>query len=64
MNKSTLIYGGGAIGSFLAVCLYKSGHKVYFLCRKKNYDSIIKFGLLINVFNNQSLLKKNPFKKK
>ena len=63
MNKSTLIYGGGAIGSFLAACLYKSGHKVYFLCRKKNYDSIIKFGLLINVFNNQSLLKKIHLKK-
>ncbi len=58
MDKSTLIYGGGAIGSFLGYCLYKSNHKIFFLCRKKNYINIKKYGLKINVYNNNILLKK------
>ncbi len=58
MGKSTLIYGGGAIGSFLGYCLYKSNHKIFFLCRKKNYTNIKKNGLKINVFNNNILLRK------
>ena len=63
MEKSTLIYGGGAIGSFLGYCLYESNHKVFFLCRKKNYINIKKYGLKINVYNNNILLKKIHLKK-
>jgi len=40
MEKSTLIYDGGAIGSFLGYRLYKSNHKIFFQCRKKIYDNI------------------------
>ena len=58
MKKNTLIYGGGAIGSFLAVCLVKSGHTVYFLSRGKNYKVIKSNGLKIKVYNNSSLKKK------
>ena len=58
MGKSTLIYGGGAIGSFLGYCLYKSNHKIFFLCRKKNYINIKKKGLKVSVFNNNILLRK------
>jgi ketopantoate reductase len=58
MKKTTLIYGGGAIGSFLAACLYKSNHKIFFLCRKKNYSEIKKNGLKINLYDNKILLKK------
>ena len=58
MKQSTLIYGGGAMGSFLAACLYKSNHQIFFLCRKKNYKKIKKSGLKVNVFNNKILLKK------
>jgi len=58
MKKTTLIYGGGAMGSFLAACLYKSNHKIFFLCRGKNYQKIKKSGLKINVFNNKKILSK------
>ncbi len=58
MKKNTLIYGGGAIGSFLAICLINSNHKVFFLCRKENYKIIKKKGLVVKVFNNKILLKK------
>ena len=58
LRKFTLIYGGGAIGSFLAACLIKANHKVYFLCRGKNYDKIIKDGLNLKVYNNFYLKKK------
>ena len=58
MKKITLIYGGGAMGSFLAVCLHKSGHKIFFLCRGKNYQRIKKSGLKISVFNNKKILSK------
>ncbi len=58
MKKNTLIYGGGAIGSFLAVCLINSNHKVFFLCRKENYKNIKKNGLVVKVFNNKILLNK------
>ena len=58
--QKTLIYGGGAIGSFLAACMFKSNHKVYFLCRGKNYKEIKSHGLKIKVYDN-SLLKKNIF---
>ena len=58
MKKITLIYGGGAMGSFLAACLHKSGHKIFFLCRGKNYQRIKKNGLKISVFNNKKILSK------
>ena len=58
MKKKTLIYGGGAIGSFIATCLIKSNHEIFFLCRKKNYNRIKKNGLKIKVFNNNELIKK------
>lgn len=58
MRKNTLIYGGGAIGSFLAACLIKSNHNVIFLCRGKTYKFITKNGLNIKVYNNSSLKKK------
>ena len=58
MEKNTLIYGGGAIGSFLAICLINSNHKVFFLCRKENYKKIKKKGLVVKVFNNKVLLNK------
>ncbi len=58
MQKKTLIYGGGAIGSFMAACLRKSNHKIFFLCRKKNYYQIKNNGLRIDVYNNEILLKK------
>ena len=58
MKKNTLIYGGGAIGSFLGACFNKANHKVYFLCRGKIYNYIKFKGLKINVYNNSSLKKK------
>ena len=58
MKKKTLIYGGGAIGSYLAACLINSNHKIYFLTRKKNYEYIKKNGLSVKVFNNDKLIKK------
>ncbi len=58
MRKNTLIYGGGAIGSFLAACLIKSNHNIIFLCRGKTYKFITKNGLNIKVYNNSSLKKK------
>jgi len=60
IKQKTLIYGGGAIGSFLAACLFKSNHRIYFLCRGKSYKEIKSHGLKIKVYNN-SLLKKNIF---
>ena len=60
MKKNTLIYGGGAIGSFLAVCLVKSGHNIYFLSRGKNFKHIKSNGLRVKIYNN-SFLKKNFF---
>lgn len=62
IKPKTLIYGGGAIGSFLAACLFKSNHKIYFLCRGKSFKKIKFFGLKIKVYNN-SLLKKNIYLK-
>ena len=62
MQKKTLIYGGGAIGSFLASCLLKSKNKIFFLSRNKNYISIKKKGLSIKVFDNLTLKKKFFFK--
>ena len=29
-EKKTLIYGGGAIGSYLAACLLNSKHQIFF----------------------------------
>ncbi len=58
MKKNTLIYGGGAIGSFLAICLINSNHKVFFLCRNENYKKIKKDGLIVKVYNNKVLLNK------
>ena len=57
MKKNTLIYGGGAIGSFIAVCLINSDHKIFFLCRKENYKAIKNKGLKLKVFDNNKLLK-------
>lgn len=61
-KKTTLIYGGGAIGSYLAACLLKSKHNIFFLCRKKNYKTIISKGLLVELFNNSFLKKKYKLK--
>lgn len=58
MRKNTLIYGGGAIGSYLAACLIKSNHNIFFLCRGKTYEFIMKNGLSIKVYNNSYLKKK------
>ena len=52
IKQNTLIYGGGAIGSFLAACLLKANHKIFFLCRNKNYKIIKSKGLEIKVYNN------------
>ena len=57
MKKKTLIYGGGAIGSFIASCLIKSGHKIFFLCRNENYKLIKKNGLKISIYDNDKLIK-------
>lgn len=62
MKKKTLIYGGGAIGSYLATCLVQSNHKVFFLCRGKNYQNIISKGLIIKIYNNFILKKKISLK--
>ena len=59
MKKKTLIYGGGAIGSFIASCLIKSNHEIFFLCRKKNYTQIRKNGLKIKVYDNDKLIRKH-----
>tara|TARA_Y100000590_G_scaffold260859_1_gene292925 strand:- start:993 stop:1985 length:993 start_codon:yes stop_codon:yes gene_type:complete len=56
--KKTLIYGGGTMGSFLGYCLYNSNHKIYFLCRNENYKACKKYGLTIQIYNN-NILKKN-----
>jgi ketopantoate reductase len=58
IKKNTLIYGGGVIGSFLASCLIKANHKVFFLCRGETYKEIKLNGLKIAVYNN-SFLKEN-----
>ena len=58
MKKKTLIYGGGAIGSYLGACLLRSNHQIYFLTRNKNYKYIKNKGLSIKVFNNNNLQKK------
>jgi 2-dehydropantoate 2-reductase len=58
MKKKTLIYGGGAIGSYLAACLLKSNHQVFFLTRRKNYDYIKNKSLIVQVYNNNRLEKK------
>ncbi len=60
MSKISLIYGGGAIGSFLSCCLLNSNHKVFFLTRGENFKKIKKNGLRVNVFRN-SVLKKRYF---
>ena len=57
MKTKTLIYGGGAIGSYLAACLLKANHQIYFLTREKNYQYIKKNKLIIKVYNNNSLKK-------
>ena len=56
--KKTLIYGGGAMGSFLAYCLHSSKHKIYFLCRNQHYKISKKKGLTIKIHNNNLLKKK------
>ena len=58
MKKITLIYGGGAIGSFVANCLLLSNHKIFFLCRGENFKAIKTRGLNLKIFNNKKLLKK------
>ena len=58
MKNITLIYGGGAIGSFVANCLIYSNHKVFFLCRGENYKTIKNKGLDLKIFNNNKLLRK------
>ncbi len=63
MKKKTLIYGGGAIGSYLAACLLKANHQIFFLTRNKNYNYIKKFGLSIKIFDNEKLKKKILIKK-
>lgn len=55
--KETLIYGGGAIGSFLSYCLYFSGHKIFHLSRNEHYKACKKNGLSIKIYNNNSLKK-------
>ena len=55
MKKKTLIYGGGAIGSYLAACLLNSNHQIFFLTRKENYNYIKDKNLSIKVYNNNRL---------
>ena len=57
--KNVLIFGAGAIGSHLGFCLSSSGLNVDFIVRGKQYKKIIKSGLLIKIYNNKKLLKKN-----
>ena len=61
IKQNTLIYGGGAIGSFLATCLLKANHKIFFLCRSKNYEIIRLKGLEVKVYNNSTLKEKFYF---
>ena len=58
VKKNTLIYGGGAIGSYLAACLFKANHKIFFLCRKDNYKIIKSKGLTLRIYNNSVFKKK------
>ena len=60
--KKTLIFGGGAIGSFLAYCLYSSKHTIYFVCRKKHYKICKSSGLKIKVYRNFSLINRSTIK--
>ena len=55
MSQKTLIFGGGAIGSYLAACLNKAGHKIYFLCRGQHYKKIKSTKLKVHVYNNKTL---------
>lgn len=61
-NQNTLIYGGGAIGSYLSGCLAKTKHNIFFLCRNNIYTEVKKNGLIIKVFNNLKLKKKIKLK--
>jgi ketopantoate reductase len=63
LKKISLIYGGGAIGSFLASCLINANHKVYFLCRGDHYNQIVRNGLNIKIYYNFFLKKKILIKK-
>jgi len=56
--KKTLIYGGGTIGSFLAMCLKKKDRKIFFLCRGSNYNKIKKDGLRVDLYHNTKFKKK------
>jgi len=53
-----LIYGGGAIGSHIAYCLYSPENKISLVSRGEHYSSIKKNGINLNIFNNEILIEK------
>ena len=57
-----LIYGGGAIGSHIAYCLYSSENKISLISRGEHYLNIKKNGINLNIFDNEILVKKSNLK--
>ena len=62
LNKNVLIFGAGAIGCHLGLCLSSSGLNVDFIVRGKHYKKIMKNGLLIEIYSNQKIIKKKIIK--
>ncbi len=60
MQLKSLIYGSGAIGSYLGSLLYNAKHKVTLLSRGKYYKNLRKKGLVVNIYNNNKI--KNCYK--
>lgn len=51
-----LIYGGGAIGSHIAYCLYSPENRISIITRGDHYLKIKKDGINIKIFDNDNLV--------
>jgi len=51
-----LVFGGGAIGCHISYCMYKAGQTVYVVGRGKHLDKMKKYGMRIQVCDNEKLI--------
>jgi 2-dehydropantoate 2-reductase len=51
-----LVFGGGAIGCHISYCMYKAGQTVYVVGRGKHLDKMKKYGMHIQVCDNEKLI--------